>query len=138
MRRMLTLAPVVALLAAACGGGAISVAAVAVGDCFDDPAETVVESLELIDCNEPHDNEAYAKLLLEQSVFPGDAIISEFALDACLGPFEAYVGKSYAESSLDYAFLAPTAEGWNGSGDRTVTCFLYAADLSKLLGSSRG
>ena len=111
---------------------------VTVGDCFDDPADVVVESLELIDCDQPHDNEAYAKLLLEQSVFPGDATIAEFALDACLGPFESYVGMAYAESDLDFSYLAPTAEGWNTGGDRTVTCFLYAADLSKLSGSARG
>jgi hypothetical protein len=126
-----------ALLVAACGGET-SVGEVAVGDCFDDPTETVVESLQLIDCDEPHDNEAYATLLLEQSVYPGDEVISSFAIDACLGPFEAYVGMAYAESDLDFAFLAPTAEGWNSNGDRSVTCFLYAADLSKLSGSARG
>ena len=137
MRRLVTLAVLFALLVAACGGET-SVGEVAVGDCFDDATETVVESLQLIDCDEPHDNEAYATLLLEQSVYPGDEVISIFAIDACLGPFEAYVGMTYAESDLDFAFLAPTAEGWNTNGDRSVTCFLYAADLSKLSGSARG
>jgi len=48
---MVAVAPLVALLVAACGGGATSATAVTVGDCLDDPAETVVASLELINCD---------------------------------------------------------------------------------------
>lgn len=131
MRRFLVLA--LALLLAACGD-ATSVADIAVGDCFDDPAEEIVVELELIDCAEPHDNEVYANLQIQEDAFPGDEAITAFAYDACLDPFAAYVGESYEDSALDYWFLTPTAESWN-SGDRAITCVLYSADLSKLTGS---
>jgi hypothetical protein len=116
---------------------ATSISDVAVGDCFDDTGDEVVSELELIDCDEPHDNEVFANLQVEESVFPGDEVFGAFAIDACLAPFEAYVGESYAESRLDYWFLTPTEESW-AAGDRAVTCVLYAADLSKLTGSVGG
>ena len=127
-----------ALLAGACGGGGgTDVAEISVGDCFDDPSEFIVETLDVVDCDEPHDNEVYAKLLLEQSAYPSDDVITQFALDVCLPPFEAYVGETYAESPLDFSYLAPTEDGWNNRGERSVTCFLYSADLSRLTGSVR-
>jgi hypothetical protein len=134
---MVALVLLFALPLGGCGGGT-SVADLEQGDCFDDPPTAVIDSLQLTDCDQPHDNEVFANLLLEQSVFPGESIIAEFAADACFAPFEAYVGMPYAESDLDYSFLAPTADAWNSSADRTVTCFLYSADLSKLSGSAKG
>ena len=125
-----------ALLAGGCGTST-AIADVTVGDCFDDPADVVVESLELIDCDRPHDNEVYANLAIEQSIFPGDDVLEAFAVDACLPALEAYAGVSYAESDLDYTFFVPTADTWNTTAERTVTCFLYAADLSKLSGSAK-
>jgi hypothetical protein len=128
---------VLALLVGACATGT-AVIDVVVGDCFDDSAGTVVDSLELINCDQPHDNEVYANLAIEQSIFPGNDVLAAFAADACLPAFEANVGMSYAESDLDYTFLVPTADTWNTSPDRIVTCFLYSADLSKLSSSATG
>ena len=133
MRRFALLVPVVIL--AGCGG-ATSVADIAVGDCFDDPGETVISELELIDCDQPHDNEVFANLQIEEALFPGEEILDSFAIDACLAPFEAYVGEQYADSSLDYWYLSPTEESWAGD-DRAITCVLYSADLAKLTRSVR-
>jgi hypothetical protein len=135
-----TIVVVVAALAlgvAGCGGGAAAaVDELAPGDCFDDPAvaDAIIE-IDLVDCGVPHDNEVFARLAVEQTVYPGDDVISSFALDSCLGPFEAYVGESYRDSPLDYTFLAPTEESWNTVGNRVVTCILYSADLAELTGS---
>lgn len=123
-------------LAGCGGGGATPINDLAPGDCFDDPpASTDITEIELVDCAEPHDNEVFADLAIEQTVYPGENVIASFALDSCLGPFEAYVGEPYADSALDYTFLAPTAESWNQTGHRVVTCLLYSADLSKLTGT---
>ena len=107
------------------------------GDCFDDPTDATITELELIDCSQPHDNEVYANLQVEETLFPGSEVLEAFAFDACLAPFESYVGEPYADSPLDYWFLTPTEESWNRGGDRAITCVLYAADLSKLTGSAR-
>lgn len=135
MRRLWAVTFGLALLVGACATGT-AITDVAVGDCFDDPADAVIESLEMIDCDLPHDNEVFANLTIEQSVFPGDNVLQAFAVDACLPAFEAYVGVSYTQSDLDYTFLIPTVDTWNTVAERTVTCFLYAADLSKLSGSA--
>ncbi|MDJ0954229.1 MAG: septum formation family protein [Acidimicrobiia bacterium] len=126
---------VVAVAVAACSGGT-SVLDVAVGDCFDDPDSEIVSTLDIVDCAEPHDNEIYAKLQMSGAAFPGDDGVGEFAIDACLADFESYVGESYATSALDYFYLGPTEDSWNG-GDREVLCVLYAANLAKLTGSMR-
>jgi hypothetical protein len=133
MGRLAVLVPAVIL--AACSG-ATSVADLAVGDCFDDPNEPIISELELIDCDQPHDNEVFANLQVEESVYPGEEVFNSFAVDACLAPFEAYVGESYADSPLDYWYLTPTEESW-AAGDRAITCVLYSADLSSLTGSAR-
>ena len=127
---------VLILVLAACGGGT-SVTEIEVGDCFDDPDAELVSSLELVDCSEPHDNEVFAEVFMNESTFPGTGSLGEFGFEACLPEFEAYVGETYAESSLDYTFLSPSEESW-AEGDRNFVCFLYSADLSKLTGSARG
>jgi Septum formation len=134
--RHVLVAVLVALSITACGGGT-AVDEVGVGDCFDDPETELVAALELIDCSLPHDNEVYAEVLMPGSQFPGDEEIAEFGFDACLAEFEGYVGESYVDSPLDYLFLSPSAESWDG-GDRAFLCFLYSADLAKLTGSQRG
>lgn len=135
--RILVVALGLALGLAGCGGGgATPVSDLARGDCFDDPAVSdAIAEIDLVDCAQSHDNEVFANLVIEQTVYPGDEAIADFAFDSCLDPFEAYVGEAYADSTLDYTFLAPTAESWNQVGNRVVTCILYSADLAKLTGS---
>lgn len=131
MRRLGALIGVV-LAAASCSG--TSVGEVKAGDCFNDPDEDVVTNLVLVDCSQPHDNEVYAQVQMDDTTYPGATVIEDFAVDACLGAFEPYVGRSYEESPLDYFYLSPTEEGW-GDGDRSVLCVLYSADLEQLTGS---
>jgi hypothetical protein len=125
-----------AMIAAGCGGGT-PIDEIGVGDCFDDPEDSVVTQLDLINCADPHDNEVFAELRMAQAAFPGDEGVGEYAFDACLAEFEAYVGKTYIDSSLDYTYIVPTRESWENDGDRRVLCVLYSPDLAKLTGSAR-
>lgn len=134
--RMLSLVAAVAVLAVACGGGT-AVDEIGVGDCFDDPDSELVSALPLIECSQPHDNEVYAEVTMSGDAFPGDEAVGDFAFDTCLVEFESYVGETYVNSPLDYTYLGPTEDSWNGASDRTVLCVLYSADLSKLTGSVR-
>ena len=134
MRRTLAFGIAVVLLVGSCGGGTTPINEVGVGACFDDPDTAIVTELELVDCFEPHDNEIFAELFMTETVFPGDDVVAKFAFDACLPEFEAYVGQTYADSSLDYFYFGPTQQSW-GDGDRGVQCVLYSADFTKLTGS---
>lgn len=131
MRRFVVLMGVL-LAAASCSG--TSVGEVKAGDCFNDPDDEIVTNLVLVGCVQPHDNEVYARVQMDDTTYPGSTVIEDFAVDACLSAFEPYVGKSYEESPLDYFYLSPTEEGW-GDGDRLVLCVLYSADLAQLTGS---
>jgi hypothetical protein len=131
VRRFIILMGVM-LAAASCSG--TSVGEMKAGDCFNDPDEETVTNLVLIDCAQPHDNEVYAEVQMDETTYPGSAAIQDFAVDACLGAFEPYVGQSPEESQLDYFFMNPSEEGW-GEGDHSVLCVLYSPDLEQLTGS---
>ena len=111
------------------------------GDCFDDPTELQVQSVPLLSCEEPHDNEVFALFALvggSDAPYPGDLEVAEDANILCLGDFESYVGVSYFDSSLDIAHFTPTRESWDETGDRGVVCALYNIDFEKLVESVKG
>ncbi len=137
MNRLAVLIVAIGLVVAACGGK--SAFDLAVGDCFDDPSSfDEVTTVAAVSCDEPHDNEVSANVQMTGgSGYPGDDVVASFADDACFDAFEKYVGTTYAESSLDYAWLSPTRQSWEERDDRTVTCIVYDAELAKLTGSVR-
>lgn len=109
-----------------------------VGVCFDDPDQfTEVETVDGVDCAEPHDNEVYFAADLDDGAYPGDEEVAAAADDLCFASFEPFVGIDYFDSILDFAWLVPTAGSW-AQGDREVICFLYHIDLEKLEGSMEG
>jgi len=104
--------------------GTVSVFDLAVGDCFDEPtADELVVRVPEADCAEPHDHEVFHLESLPDGEAPADEEIAEAARQACLEPFAAFVGLPWIASSLDYRWLAPTAESW-ADGDREVVCFV--------------
>lgn len=127
------------LVLSACSDG---IQELAVGDCFDDWAglelDVVqeVESVPIVNCADPHDNEMYHVELLPDGVFPGDSAIEQMAVDTCLENFDAFVGTPYAESRLDFGFLISTEEMWD-AGERRISCFVWEIDFNKLTGTMR-
>lgn len=109
-----------------------------VGDCGDWPGETGPLGVPA-DCDEPHDFEVFAIFDLAydlDSPYPGEDPVADEAESTCLDEFEAYVGKSYAESLLEVTFVYPSEETWD-TGDREVFCMLHAAN-GKLDTGQRG
>lgn len=141
-RRVSGLIAVSVLVLASCSSGSSdSVADLSPGDCFDDQSAggELVEEFEtvpMVDCDKPHDNEAYAVFDLPDGAYPGDDAITEQGLDGCLPLFEGYVGSSYETSRLDIFPITPLAELW-ADGNREIICALYDVDLAKLTGSMR-
>ena len=125
-------------------GGDTSVYDLRTGDCFDDPTmftqEIVeVESIDSVPCDQPHDAEVYAVVDLPQgddAPFPGDEEVATAADEACFDRFEAYVGVSYEDSTLDINYYLPIASSW-AEGDRMVTCLLIDVDGDPLTGSMK-
>jgi hypothetical protein len=127
---------VVALLLAACGPQEGAIAALAVGDCFDDPPSGVdLEVLPVVPCDEPHRFEVVGAVLVPDDARPGPGL-EEVAVSACAGPFASYVGVEPEDSELRQAALVPTVEGW-ADGDREALC-LVTDPSGSLVGSVAG
>ncbi|WP_053587614.1 septum formation family protein [Actinomyces sp. oral taxon 414] len=118
-----------------------------VGDCYNepDPASTTtnddgkrqVGSVEVVDCEVPHQHEVYNNYKITLSTFPDSSTMQSQIQTACYSSFEDYVGKSYDESQYEASTLTPTENSW-AQGDRTITCTLVTKDNSLITGSLKG
>lgn len=113
------------------------------GDCinFVDPIEagedTLVSTLDLVDCSEPHDAEMFGLFDLTGATWPG-ADEAYFEGDSgCFDLFEGYVGVAYIDSYYFYEVYTPTPDSW-AAGDRTVACTIVdpSGPLTKLVRNS--
>lgn len=105
-------------------GGDVRADRVRVGDCFDDQDDASVETLPVVPCDEPHDNEIYEVFDLTGSSWPGQDEVERMAAEGCLGPFADYVGTSLAESSLEAFPITPSEQSWDEFDDRQVLCIV--------------
>ncbi len=99
------------------GNDSTDVFTLQVGDCLNDAtAAETVETIPTVPCDEPHDSEIYASIIMEGDTFPGtDAVIAE-ADAACLD--------AYADSIYYFSYYFPTEGSWEG-GDREILCTIY-------------
>lgn len=112
----------------------------AVGECFEDPGDGEVGSVDVIPCAEPHDAEVYYVSRLTGgplATYPGNDQLVQEAEAVCLERFDAFVGMAYADSVLDVAYFTPTRDSWE-VGDRYVVCAVYRLDFRKMTGTARG
>jgi hypothetical protein len=121
---------------AACGPQDDAVAALAVGDCFDEPpSATELDTVPLLACDEPHRYEVIGAVLLPDDLVPGDDLEAA-AIEACAEPFERYVGAAPEGSTLRRAALVPTVSGWEDE-DLEALCLVTDPEGS-LVGSVAG
>jgi len=103
--------------------GRVSVFGLAVGDCltsFDQEASW----FEPVPCDQPHEAEVFVADLQPETGFPGDGELDARSNELCFGqPFETFVGRDYASSSVFSIVSVPTTETWE-QGDRTINCIL--------------
>ena len=120
------------------GNGNADVFTIKVGDCLNDATvqDEEVDHLPLVPCDQPHDTEVVASVLLDDGDFPGDDAVTAAAEDKCLAAFEQYVGISYDDSALEYSYYSPTEGSWT-SGDREILCTVYDPN-GKITGSLKG
>ena len=111
-----------------------------VGACFDDPDTfDLAETLDVIDCAEPHHNEVYAIIDYTASeTWPGVEAIQNATFEACLEAFEPFIGLEYDLSRWDIAALWPSQASWEGVGDREMVCAVYDLSGERVTGSAEG
>lgn len=126
MRLPIRVAAVTALVVAASACSAGNVFELRVGDCFQDEGGDVeeVSSVEIVDCDEPHDNEVFHTFEMEGGdEFPGMEAVAD-AFDAnCFGErFERFIGQPYETSQVEVVPITPTPRSWEDADDREVVC----------------
>jgi hypothetical protein len=122
-------------------GGSISVFQLRPGDCLDPGTEAAgeVDTIQAVPCDDPHTQEVFAVLDYpadEGDAYPGEADIREFADASCLEAFGEYTGSDYADSTLYFSYLRPSADSWKNTDDRQVVCVIVAKD-EQMTGSVR-
>lgn len=138
MKKHLTiLIALLAMLASACAG---SVFSLSVGECFDNPGDSGVSgeitTVPMRDCSEPHDNEVYASIIMQNDDFPGEEAASQIAEQGCLDRFEDFVGFDYQTSDFGFSSLTPTRESW-AQDDREILCVISNYDGTQKTGTAR-
>jgi hypothetical protein len=111
-----------------------------VGDCFQTPAEVEVGSVEVVSCEDPHDEEVYAVKQLEYDAdepYPGLFAVDESCFNTCVDDFQRFVGVPYEDSILDIVWFSPTPESWE-EGDRIVVCSVIRVDFQRSVGTAKG
>lgn len=95
-----------------------------VGTCLNDVEQPIGQDMTdvpLVPCDEPHESEVFAEILLDDDAFPGiDAITAE-ASTGCLEEFSRFVGVDYQDSTLSFHYYYPTETSWS-VGDRSIFC----------------
>jgi hypothetical protein len=116
------------------------------GDCFDDttfdePEAVFVGLITIAACDGAHDLEVAHIEDLEASSsapYPGELAILERTEELCLTSFDAYVGRDYYESELDFTAYYPSELSWRKHRDRTIVCAVHDPSLEPLDASVAG
>ena len=142
------LRPTIALGAAAIMGLALSACSsmpfnnrtqsteLAVGQCLLVPLNSQVNSVATTECTEAHTGEVYSVTTLKNDTMPSRDEMDELVHNTCYETFEAYVGTSPEETTLDYTAMSPTKQTW-AQGDREIVCIAVRTDDEQLTASVR-
>ena len=88
-------------------------------------------------CTEAHEYEVFYVGSLAGGEYPTDDVTTTFVVDNCGPAFDAYVGKAYVDSQLDFSYLSPSVESWR-DGDRSVQCAAFDPRNARLTISIKG
>ena len=143
------LRPTIALGAAAIMGLALSACSsmpfnnrtqsteLAVGQCLLVPLNSQVNSVATTECTEAHTGEVYSVTTLKNDTMPSRDEMDELVHNTCYETFEAYVGTSPEETTLDYTAMSPTKQTW-AKGDRKISSWVSQGNKSEVKGSAKG
>jgi hypothetical protein len=117
----------------------IDIFSLKVGDCM--PASDTtgeMQDADVVPCTEPHADEIFYEFELPEGDLPSDADIQAAVETECVPAFTEFVGLDYQESTLDFWWISPTADGWEQADDRLVQCAIYDPADDALTASLEG
>ena len=97
---------------------------------------TQVDSVTTTECTEEHTGEIYSITAIDRQALPSRDEMDDLVFDTCYNTFEAYVGSTPEETSLDYTAFSPTKATW-AAGDRDIICIAVPTGDDKLTQSVR-
>jgi len=128
-------------------GSTVGAGSIERGECFVDFSQFEtdatgtgeVNSVDRVDCAEPHALEAYYVGPAYESYdeYPGTEEIDDVALTSCRQRFERFVDFDWESSELDFWWLTPTPGGWD-QGDRELVCLAGDFDKEMTVGTLEG
>jgi hypothetical protein len=134
------------LLAADLPGQPLNKYSLESNDCFAqvddlDQGRPVTRTTRL-DCDEPHGFQVFHRLsypAVHPSIFPGDSVVRQFAIESCYREFEAWVGHEYETSMLDLDVFIPTQSNFedNNARYRGIHCIVDRVDGEPMIGTAR-
>jgi hypothetical protein len=111
-----------------------------VGDCFDVPTATTVQTVQHHPCTEAHGAEVIgvAEYTEGGTTYPISFVLEPFVTATCVPAFQAYVGADVdAVPDLSIGYFYPSRDSWS-SGDRTITCYVARTDDGQMTESVKG
>ena len=132
-------AVIMALMLSACSslfGSRTQSTKLTVGQCVLVPIGTQVDSVTTTECTKEHTGEIYSITAIDRQELPSRDEMDDLVFDTCYNTFEAYVGSTPEETSLDYTAFSPTKATW-ATGDRDIICIAVPTGDDKLTQSVR-
>ncbi|MEN0070471.1 MAG: septum formation family protein [Propionicimonas sp.] len=105
--------------------GTLSPLAVRVGDCVKLPGLTpdVIEEVEVMPCDSPHDAELFSIVELDRTGSPDSEEMLDAAVDLCAAEIEEFLDGAEPTRALDVVAFIPDGRAW-ARGDHSSRCFL--------------
>ena len=126
-------------------GAVVTQFSLGVGDCFNRleylAAGQSVVITSLISCDQPHDHQIYHLLNYpapHPSIYPGDDVMIEFAVQSCYRQFAPWVGNDYETSELDIGVITPPQSNFEDdvARYRSIHCWIERSDGEPLHGDA--
>ncbi|MCY3851161.1 MAG: hypothetical protein OXF75_10235 [Acidimicrobiaceae bacterium] len=126
-------------------GSVIDQFSLGAGDCFNRSESLAAGRSQvitsLISCEEPHDHQIYHLLTYpapHPSIYPGDDVMNEFAVQSCYRQFAPWVGNDYETSELEIGVITPPQSNFEDdvARYRTIHCWVERFDGESLVGDA--
>ncbi len=117
-----------------------------INDCFDRDEQLISGQSRItttrLPCEEPHRFEVFARLdypAEHPTIYPGDDVMEDFALQSCYRHFERWVGSVYETSELEISVITPNQIDFEDDLNRYrgIHCAVRRLDGEQLLGTAR-